>query len=834
MDKDLISEVSENIDEDLPLVLVVDDDEICQQFIIKQLKEENMIVKCETAMNVSEAVNLIEEQIKKEQNFDIVFLDMYLKDNTYGIDLLKIIRDNGWLNEALIIVMSGTEDSNIVEKCYNFRIQNFLKKPITKVNFKNEIIKVKKKHQEQVFCPIKNYKYIKYLGEGTNGKVVLVKNKITKEKYAMKTIKIQNNEDGAQKESEEMEYLKGINSPTVIKLKEFDIITGNLYLIIEYAEFGTLSDVIKSYATKKDHIPDDMIINWMTEILLGLYHIHEMGVLHRDIKSENLFLCKNSVVKIGDLGAARALGEGARAATMVGTTYYMSPEVMMNKDYSNIIDIWSVGVVFFELLSNTLPFKGLDAEEIKKKVVNVDYNLDLIPKTRNPELISLLKKMLVLKPEDRWKAIDCLQFRLINERLHYLLEEKIFEMDDDAKAKLMNIMPKLENNKVNISDGDKERIFSYFTDLEKAKKVDCTSIKSVYNPGFFKTKVYNVISGVDLDNSVNDLQLKQKDIEELLEKNLIMNINTPTSKELDYSNRVNYKVVTDEDPHIDNSIKYPFEQPKEDPLGLSIKCSIAVDKVLNKFNDEGQLDDGVDENVLKYKISTCKEYFDFLIEIRKLRKIVLSKCSKDQKLAIILNIYLTMFKHYQIKSYVSNSDYVPSMIENIFSMVFKPKSQIDVIYDIGGTVISLYEMKHIVIRRNKKPFEHYFFNLAGSSDPRINMINITNNSILERLLLICIDPVDNIDDYNLNLGYFEDNKIEEQIENRCKGFFQDNIKIDSGQILVPKFLQNYVKDFGPNPTDIIKFLLRFNTDPDVKANYVIKNFNENKVQINWY
>ena len=659
-------------------------------------------------------------------------------------------------------------------------------------------------------------------------------NKITKEKYAMKTIKIQNNEDGAQKESEEMEYLKGINSPTVIKLKEFDIITGNLYLIIEYAEFGTLSDVIKSYATKKDHIPDDMIINWMTEILLGLYHIHEMGVLHRDIKSENLFLCKNSVVKIGDLGAARALGEGARAATMVGTTYYMSPEVMMNKDYSNIIDIWSVGVVFFELLSNTLPFKGLDAEEIKKKVVNVDYNLDLIPKTRNPELISLLKKMLVLKPEDRWKAIDCLQFRLINERLHYLLEEKIFEMDDDAKAKLMNIMPKLENNKVNISDGDKERIFSYFTDLEKAKKVDCTSIKSVYNPGFFKTKVYNVISGVDLDNSVNDLQLKQKDIEELLEKNLIMNINTPTSKELDYSNRVNYKVVTDEDPHIDNSIKYPFEQPKEDPLGLSIKCSIAVDKVLNKFNDEGQLDDGVDENVLKYKISTCKEYFDFLIEIRKLRKIVLSKCSKDQKLAIILNIYLTMFKHYQIKSYVSNSDYVPSMIENIFSMVFKPKSQIDVIYDIGGTVISLYEMKHIVIRRNKKPFEHYFFNLAGSSDPRINMINITNNSILERLLLICIDPVDNIDDYNLNLGYFEDNKIEEQIENRCKGFFQDNIKIDSGQILVPKFLQNYVKDFGPNPTDIIKFLLRFNTDPDVKANYVIKNFNENKVQINWY
>ena len=219
MDQDLTKK--ENNEEDLPLVLIVDDDEIFQQFLINRLKEENMIVKCETAMNVSEAVNLIEEQIKKEQNFDIVFLDMYLKDNTYGLDLLKIIRDNDWLKEAAIVVMSGTEDSNIVEKCYNFRIQNFLKKPISKMSFKNELIKLKKTLKEKT-CPFKDYKYLKYLGEGALGKVYLVRNIISKEKYAMRTIRIED----CRREYENSGHLQMLNLPTVVKIKQVNIISG--------------------------------------------------------------------------------------------------------------------------------------------------------------------------------------------------------------------------------------------------------------------------------------------------------------------------------------------------------------------------------------------------------------------------------------------------------------------------------------------------------------------------------------------------------------------------------------------------------------------------------
>ena len=827
MDNNLTTDV----DDECPLVLVVEDEIICQQFIIKQLQEENFKAKVQTAENVCEAVQKIEEQIKKEENFEIIFLDMYLKDNQNGLQLLQTIRERNWLKEALIIVMSGTEDQNVVEKCYEFKIQNFLKKPITKNNFRNEIIKVRKKYSEQLFCPLKNYKYLRFLGEGTSGKVVLVKEKSTKIKYAMKTIKIQSTEDGFTKPFEEMEFNRGIISPTVIKLKEFSKDEANncLYLIIEFADGGTLNDYIKNINANKSNISDDKIISFITEIILGLYHIHEMGVLHRDIKSDNLFLC-NGVVKIGDLGAARALGEGGRAATMVGTTYYMSPEVMMNMQYNRKIDTWSAGVVLFEMLTNTLPFKGFDAEEIKKKIVTVDYNAELISKTRNPELVNLLKKMLVLKQEDRLGAKECLQYPLINQRLHHLIDTNVLDLKEEAKLKLKKTFPLNLNTQSYEGSKEKSKTNDFFKNWEKAQKIDFSSLKHSYKPGFFKSKIHNTIYGSDLDTSLMDLQLKPEDAEELLKNNLIINLNNPSSLDLDCTEKVHYKVHTDENSNIDNSLMYPFEITKEDPLALSISCLSKIEKVMEILNGLDQ----IEEDILKLKVITSQEYFNFLVEIRNLQKINLLKCTSDQKLATILNIYMTMFKHHQIKSFINPVKVESSILEIFYSMLFKTNAHTEIIYNIGGHVISLYEMKNIVIRRNKKPYENYYFRIASGSDPRINFINESKENTLEKLLLICIDPIDNIDDYTLNFSHFTDKSLSEQIESRCKQFFKDNIKIDNSQILVPKFLNHYTKDFGNQPVDFIRFLMKYNTDPEVKVNCVVKNFNEKKIQIGWY
>ena len=515
----------------------------------------------------------------------------------------------------------------------------------------------------------------------------------------------------------------------------------------------------------------------------------------------------------------------------------MSPEVLTNKNYWNIIDIWSLGVIFFELLTNSLPFTGNDGDVIKEKITTLDYNLELIPKNRNPELVILLKKMLVINPEQRWSAFQCLQYRIITEELHYLIKDNIIQLDKEAMEKIFYCKKLDKKITISLSDKEKKEIFDYFKHLELARKIDSYSIKNVYSPGYFKTKVYNTITGRDLESTINDLSLKDVDVEDLLNSEYLINITDPKSKTLDLSKTTYYKVMIEDIEKVDNSIKYPFDQHKDDPITLSINCLSKIEKVFNSVTElYSNSSEITDENTLKLKVSTSKLYMEFLVEIRKFRKIDILTCSKESKLAVILNLYMTMFRHLQIKSFLATNESTNGLVENVKSIFYKPKLQVEVRYDIGGSLITLYELMHIVIRRNKKPIENYYFDLASSSDVRIKFIDHSNPKVLENLLLLCIDPmyISEIDDYIIDFSPYDDKNIEEQIETRCKTFFKDNLTINLTQITIPKFLVNYQKEFGSGEDgDIIKFLMKFNVDPDVKPNFVLKNYKEKKLQISW-
>jgi len=832
-EKNKKSEMQTIDDDELPLVLVVDDDEICQQFIIKQLNEQKLFVKCKTAENVNQAVKLIEEQIAKEENFDIIFLDMFLKDNQLGTELLQIIKEKKWLQHALVIVMSGTEDANVVEQCYEYKIQNFIKKPISILNFKNEMIKVRIKYLENLVCPIKTYKLLGRLGEGMSGKVDLVRDKKTKTKYAMKTIKLVEDENGSSKQFEELFFNKGMKFPTVINLKEFVQDKSNLYLILEYAEFGTLNDVIKKYEIKKEYIPDDLIIDWITEVLLGLFNIHEVGLMHRDIKTDNLLLCKHRLVKIGDFGVARALGEGARAGTMVGTPFYIAPEIFLGQQYGMKIDIWSVGVVLFELMTNQLPFKGFDTEEIKKKVIELKYDMELIPKTRNPDLIKLMKQMLTLDPERRLSSSNALKVKLVNDNLKSLIERQLIEIDEELLLKLSKISSKFAEPKIDIED--KKTLTDYFNHIEQALKIDSNAIKTSYKPGFFKSRINNVISGSNFEILQKDMNFSKQQIEELIKHQLILNILNPDLKEFDSSDTSYYQVNIDDNPNVDNSIRYPLDQVVEDPILLSISCLKMAENIHNDIA-ELDVDEALENNEIKSKIASSKDYLEFLLEIRKLNIMKFDKCSKDAKTLIILNIYLTMVKHYQIKSFLffDNSEGPSTILDSLYSLFFTHKKKTDIVYKINGITISLHELKHIVIRRNKKPMENWF-RLTSSSDPRLNFLSENNPSTLMKFLLICPEPIENLTEYLIDFTPFEDtNKLTDQIEKRCQKFFLDNVKMDDNEIFIPKYMLNYLNDFGGNEVDLLKFLLKFNTDQDLKLLTVIKAYNDKSLKINYF
>jgi NIMA (never in mitosis gene a)-related kinase len=97
-------------------------------------------------------------------------------------------------------------------------------------------------------------------------------------------------------------------------------------------------------------LPEAQILDWFTQITLGMKHIHDRKIIHRDLKGLNIFLTKKGIVKIGDFGISKVLASTmAKAKTCVGTPYYLSPEVVQSNLYSYSTDVWSMGVMLYEL-----------------------------------------------------------------------------------------------------------------------------------------------------------------------------------------------------------------------------------------------------------------------------------------------------------------------------------------------------------------------------------------------------------------------------------------------------------------------------------------------------
>ncbi len=117
---------------------------------------------------------------------------------------------------------------------------------------------------------------------------------------------------------------------------------------MEYAECGDLAKAIAQRKSKKQYFDESHILGWFTQICLAIKHVHDRKILHRDIKGQNIFIAKNNSLKLGDFGIARVLNmTHDKARTVVGTPYYLSPEIIENKPYSFKSDIWSIGAVLY-------------------------------------------------------------------------------------------------------------------------------------------------------------------------------------------------------------------------------------------------------------------------------------------------------------------------------------------------------------------------------------------------------------------------------------------------------------------------------------------------------
>jgi len=268
------------------------------------------------------------------------------------------------------------------------------------------------------------YKRVKLLGEGSYGKAYLVKCLSDDSYCVVKQIDISNMSEKEKKETyNEAKVLKSMNHPNIVHFREvYKTKRGKLCIVMDFADGGDLSAKIKAQHGR--YFSEAQILDWFTQICLGLKHVHDRKILHRDIKSQNIFLTKTNIVKLGDFGIAKVLtGTQELAMTVIGTPYYLSPELIDGKPYNFKSDIWSLGVLLYELCTLKHPFDANGFPMLARKISKGRYTP--IPATFSKDLKELVNSLLSVDPHDRPSINAILKKDVVQNRIKKFLDETV-------------------------------------------------------------------------------------------------------------------------------------------------------------------------------------------------------------------------------------------------------------------------------------------------------------------------------------------------------------------------------------------------------------------------
>ena len=253
----------------------------------------------------------------------------------------------------------------------------------------------------QYSLPMEDYDPIRLLGEGSFGKVYLMRDKKLRKFVCVKIIKIKNipkKEREATKN--EVDLLKKLNHPNIVRYIDSFLSKNkeSLCISMEYCDGGDLATQIKN--AKRNLFNESKILHWFVQIALGLHYMHTNRVLHRDLKTQNIFLLGNGRLVLGDLGISKVL-EGTMdfAQTCIGTPYYMSPEIFQNKPYSYKSDVWALGCVLYEMTTLNHAFDEKSLNGLAQKIIKGRYPSIHAKYSRN--LADLIAQMLSTNPMQR-------------------------------------------------------------------------------------------------------------------------------------------------------------------------------------------------------------------------------------------------------------------------------------------------------------------------------------------------------------------------------------------------------------------------------------------------
>ena len=328
-----------------------------------------------------------------------------------------------------------------------------------------------------------DFEIVGILGKGSFSSVFLARRKADKKQYAIKSVQLTKLSSKEQENSiNEARILASIDHPNIIGYKECFLNYQNqfLYIVMEHADGGDLLQKINEYKKAKKLFDENQIWSYAIQIINGLKELHDKKIIHRDLKSANIYLMKDhNICKIGDLNMSKS-AKGKLITTKTGTPYYCSPEVWQNKPYSYKSDLWSIGCIIYELCELHPPFRGKNYNELcnnvcNRKIVRINKNFT----------DDLWKIILMLLEVDVKKRIDCDEF----------LKNKIVI----KKTKEL----KLENN---FTDNDN----SIYT-ISSTSVINLTNMNEVRKKLPYKKKYNNGKEAIDEYEDEDDDTIKNDD-----------------------------------------------------------------------------------------------------------------------------------------------------------------------------------------------------------------------------------------------------------------------------------------------------------------------------------
>ena len=391
-------------------------------------------------------------------------------------------------------------------KTYLEEIKNIIKTKIPKSNSNpninspyikygklNQKVNYDSKYSLSNFIPVMEYNDIKTIGSGSFGRVYLAKNILDNKIYAIKhmdkkkLLKILKSLKGIYYE---IDIQSRIEHENIIRILYTDEDEESFDLVMEYAQKGNLFHYIRKYKG----LNEDLTFQLFIQVVNAVYFLHKNDLIHRDIKPENILLFdspnnkNNILVKLCDFGWCVKL-DGESRKTFCGTTEYMSPELIEHKLYSKEIDVWSLGILLYEMIHGYSPFRPNKAKFEEKEVFeNIKKHKLKFGKNVSEECKKLIYNLLAFNKNERYKVEDIYNSEFVKryEKNHLFIDIKK-ENDNDEKF-IKNKFRKSLNNKIDIKNSNiKEQSHRIFKNKSLSKIYKTYSHKNYNN----KIKKYN-------------------------------------------------------------------------------------------------------------------------------------------------------------------------------------------------------------------------------------------------------------------------------------------------------------------------------------------------------